>query len=137
MTLHDDGVQALADVLADLPPLGPWVTAAACRGQGEVFTSYPQRRAAVELVERTCRACPVRADCLAYADEHPSPGVWAGEWHGWSGDVHTLEQRLARPSVTCGTAQGYRRHLRQSEAPCTPCREAHNALCRQRKRNAA
>lgn len=49
-----------------------------------------------------------------------------------------LPDRLARPASAqhrpepagCGTARGYRRHLRQSETPCGACRSARAAADR-------
>lgn len=79
--VDDDGLAAILDSLATLPPIGRWVTDAACRGHGDVFTNYPRRPSVVDLVEQTCGGCPVRAACLAYAAQHDVDGVWAGKWH--------------------------------------------------------
>lgn len=59
----------------------------------EVFTTYPTPDVA-PLLERTCRRCPVRLACRAFADEHQPEGTWAGTWRSgstgsarWLGDV--------------------------------------------------
>ena len=44
---------------------------------------------------------------------------------------------MARPPAPCGTDAAYRRHLRRSEKPCTPCLDAHRAeTARYRKASA-
>ena len=37
---------------------------------------------------------------------------------------------MARPKSPCGTPAAYRRHLREGEDACIPCRDAHNAAHR-------
>lgn len=47
---------------------------------------------------------------------------------------------MARPKSPCGTPAAYRRHLRDGEDACIPCRDAHNAAHRaeaEKRRNSA
>mgnify|MGYP001547726925 CR=1 FL=1 len=47
---------------------------------------------------------------------------------------------MARPKSPCGTPASYRRHLREGEDACIPCRDAHNAAHRaeaEKRRNSA
>lgn len=78
--MDDDAVCALFEVLAELPPLGPWVTEAACRGMPEVFADRPTGDER-SMVERVCRRCPVLEDCRDFAARHVVFGVYAGEFH--------------------------------------------------------
>ncbi len=57
-----------------------WRELAACRGEDtELF--FPEGSAA--QAPQACTGCPVRADCLAYADEHRIAwGTWGGETEG-------------------------------------------------------
>jgi hypothetical protein len=75
----------IRDALADFPPLGPWVGAAACAGLGDLFTG-PRAPDPEELAvfDRICRRCPVRSDCADYAARADVHGVWAGAWVGWT-----------------------------------------------------
>lgn len=71
----------MLDELAALPRLGDWVTEAACRGLGDIYTAATRPDAAeMAVVERVCRRCPVRSDCATFADQHPVRGVYAGQW---------------------------------------------------------
>jgi hypothetical protein len=80
-------LQELLEQLAKLPPLGEWVTLAACRGEPELFTAYPASKTAAAKVARICDSCPVRSTCDEYASRYDVDGVWAGTWHntkpGW------------------------------------------------------
>ena len=44
-----------------------------------------------------------------------------------------LEQTVTE-RIDCGTARGYRRHYREGEPICDPCRTAYNAATRERYR---
>lgn len=132
----DAALAELLEAIATLPPVGPWVTDAACRGQGDVFTSHPQSRAAQDLIRRTCLACPVIADCDRYSRRWPADGVWAGRWRSPTGDVtDVLEPSTTRASrVVCGTLGGYKRHRRQREPACQPCKAANAEAARYSRR---
>lgn len=66
-----------------------WIVSAACKGQTRLFFAPAgERREARERRERQalalCRACPVLAECAAYAATSndgaaEAEGVWAGE----------------------------------------------------------
>lgn len=140
--MDDAAFAAVLEVIRDEPQVGSWVTEAACRGQGETFTTYPRTRAEASLLERTCAGCPVRAACLAYSRSVEVEGVWAGEWHSWGrGTRPLLPAPVERPvrvsTVACGTPSGYRKHQRAGEVACEPCRAANAAAARARRAAAA
>lgn len=74
-------MQELLRQLEQLPPLGGWVTDAACRGEAELFTAYPASRSAAARVAQIRDGCPVLATCEEYAGRYDVDGVWAGTWH--------------------------------------------------------
>lgn len=123
-----DALAELLEAMSSLPPVGYWVADAACRGRGDVFTTYPGTREAQEAVEATCGRCPVRGECMAYGDRYEVDGVWAGEWHGRTG--RTVQTGPRAPRVVCGTQGGYRRHRRLGEAACEACKAANAAAAR-------
>ena len=55
-----------------------WRDAAACRGvDPEVF--FPERGESVAKAKKVCAGCPVRDECLEYAEETLQKfGVWGG-----------------------------------------------------------
>jgi DNA-binding CsgD family transcriptional regulator len=54
-----------------------WQTAGLCLKDPELF--FPEGGPAIEEAKKTCRACPVRAECLAYAlDNNERFGIWGG-----------------------------------------------------------
>lgn len=79
--MQEQSVTARADGLGNERLIGSWVASAACRGEAKGFTIYPASAAEVERVIRTCEACPVQRQCLAYSARHDVEGVWAGRWH--------------------------------------------------------
>ncbi|MEE6273653.1 WhiB family transcriptional regulator [Georgenia wangjunii] len=51
-----------------------------CRGSEDADLWFAERTADVERAKDLCRACPLRAECLAGALERAEPwGVWGGE----------------------------------------------------------
>jgi hypothetical protein len=75
----------LAAALADLPPIGEWVAAAACGplAGADVWTADDEPDAEeLAVAERVCRRCPVCGPCADYAATAPVHGVWGGVWHG-------------------------------------------------------
>lgn len=61
-----------------MPPMGSWVEAAACRGsEPELF--HPDRGASTASAKAVCAGCPVIDECLAWAlDTTQKYGVWGG-----------------------------------------------------------
>lgn len=57
-----------------------WVEDAACYGMGWdlFFPDRPDSKKAIEKAKKVCAGCPVKAQCLDYAIETDSPGIWAG-----------------------------------------------------------
>ena len=55
-----------------------WWEQAACLGQG-IHDFFPETRADLARARAICGGCPVRVECLHYAEQNPSPqGVWGG-----------------------------------------------------------
>lgn len=44
------------------------------------FEEYLKSRKTYDLVNATCKACPVRKACLNYGILTKSTGVWGGKW---------------------------------------------------------
>lgn len=62
----------------DLPVVEPWMTLAACRGKRTAIF-YPTRGQDDSPAKAICAACPVEADCLAYAlARREAHGIWGG-----------------------------------------------------------
>ena len=58
-------------------PPGPWVSGAACADDPELM--FAEDLQSIAEAKRVCAACPVAAECLAYALDHAEPfGVWGG-----------------------------------------------------------
>jgi hypothetical protein len=79
-------------------------------------------------VRETCEACPVAGECLNEALSRVELGYWGGKS---SRERRVLRRELGRGNVnggrkpaTCGTAAGYRRHVRLNERRCAACLEA-------------
>ncbi|MFE1264429.1 WhiB family transcriptional regulator [Streptomyces albogriseolus] len=71
---------------------------------------------------RQCGTCPLLLACRLYALESGQRwGVWGGV------------DMTAVPTY-CGTERGYRMHVRDGEAACEPCMDAHAALVEKRRR---
>lgn len=74
----DELYDTLADILEDRR--APWRRRAACRYAGitpAIF--FPSRGMAASGAGEVCATCPVRADCLTYADRvHIQEGMWGG-----------------------------------------------------------
>jgi hypothetical protein len=90
----------LTRALRDLPPLGRWIESASCASLGvgsEVFTADHPDVEELELAAATCRRCPVRQQCRAYAAQAPVWGLWAGRWHGRRAKATQAEPEPQRP----------------------------------------
>jgi hypothetical protein len=70
------------DLIGNTP--GPWADRAACRGHGHLFYPTPfeqqlDRKQRHRAAQAICAACPVAADCLAFAtNTGEQNGIWAG-----------------------------------------------------------
>jgi WhiB family transcriptional regulator, redox-sensing transcriptional regulator len=66
-----------------------WWEGAACRGKG-IRYFFPETPDDLAQGRAICETCPVRANCLDYAGQSPSPqGVWGG--------LTERERRAIRP----------------------------------------
>lgn len=101
-----------------------WRSEAACRertdlswfptahaGRGGQSSEY---RLAVAAAIEVCRTCPVMTECRAAGKDEV--GIWGG--------VLKAPSRVFRLPAACGTTAGYRRHWRNGEPACDPCRIA-------------
>ena len=80
------------------------------------------------IVRKFCQACEVRAECLQFAIDTKSEGIWAGT---------TTNKRMkswAKVETLCGTYSGYNRHMRLKEVACEPCREARRKWTNENRR---
>lgn len=61
-----------------LPPRPAWHPRAACRGHPEV-NFFPSRGEPNDAAKAVCAGCPVREECLAFAqEERIEHGMWGG-----------------------------------------------------------
>jgi WhiB family transcriptional regulator, redox-sensing transcriptional regulator len=109
-----------------------WHQRAACKGlDPDLF--HPERGGDTSGAKRVCSACPVKAECLAFA-------LTTFEKHGIWGGLSERERRKIRGQLTKaglltapmyvidhGTSAGYHAHRRRGEVPCRSCMEARNA----------
>jgi hypothetical protein len=145
------------------PPVGDWITHAACRDT-PVDVMVPARTdkhgrpldeatylANVQEAKKRCAICTVAATCRAYglaiSAEIEDHGVYGGlsteERHKILGFASIYLPR-GGPSLICGTAGAYSRHLRSGERPCSQCRawkaerqRAYNQRKRDRQKESA
>lgn len=66
--------------LWDLPE---WMQEGTCVFEGDPDWWFPEKGGPVAILEsrqavRICDRCPVRTECLTYADEHHERGIWGG-----------------------------------------------------------
>lgn len=112
-----------------------WRLRAACVGvDPELFfpdgNGDPRRKQAQAI----CDDCPVRRECLKFAEREDIPyGVFGGRTARERGissfkrvepDKSHRTFRMVQPH---GTPAAWRRHKRNDEPPCEPCRLAYNA----------
>lgn len=115
-----------------------WMTQRACVDvPTEVF--FPENVRDAATAKAICAACPVSAECLAYATENREEhGVWGGLAPWERGDRRTRRPAVRPPVARCGTDGGYYRHLRYTfSEPCQACKEAHAMAWRLRKHREA
>lgn len=121
-----------------------WQDDAPCRGATGLFFAPPcekpqGRRRRVEQAQALCATCRYSTACLAGAlDRGEATGLWGGvdldPQHGGTrpgAGGRALGQPLA--PIVHGSTGGALAHRRRGEAPCDPCRQAHNAQTRQQK----
>jgi len=61
------------------PPPEPWMASGLC-SQTDPDAWFVDKGGSVKGAKRVCLACPVRAECLAYALKHDEHwGVWGGK----------------------------------------------------------
>lgn len=126
-----------------------WQQQASCRGMNPNLF-FPTRRGQTmpASMKVMCAACPARIECLTYAIEiNDRDGWFAGTTPA---DRRGIRKRMiaagliersprdstmARANVAvCGTASGYKAHIRRNETSCEPCLVA---LREQSRRNTA
>lgn len=75
-------VERLASITAvpvAAPEAEPWMDEALC-AQTNPEAFFPEKGGSTKPAKSVCMACPVRAECLAYALEHDEKfGIWGGK----------------------------------------------------------
>jgi WhiB family redox-sensing transcriptional regulator len=127
-------------VIERLRPEKPssWMADAACAGHPRDLW-HPEHGGpshGVRLAVMICRSCPVRAECLAYAQQRPVEeyGIWGGLMPLERRHLRDLPVRVGslRHPIKHGTAGGYRTHRRRDEEACAACLLAHREANRRR-----
>lgn len=80
-----------------------WMEDAKCR-ENEMplvyfFEDYLRSREIYDLVNSTCRACPVRTICLNYGKNMKSTGVWGGRWLQNGVIVKTITKTVVEENI--------------------------------------
>lgn len=119
-----------------------WQHDALCRGTDVHYDPdgrEPEDARAHRVAEALalCGMCPTRDACLDFAldSERGTTGGRHGIWGGLTPEERDREARrrarragskprAGRTLKPCGTDAAYRRHLRERETPCEPCRAA-------------
>ena len=96
------------------------------RGRGETRSEQTRR---IREARAICRDCPALNACREYALTHDETGIYAGMT-----EHERAQLKRPQPTAPCGTLSAYQRHLRRRETPCRACRDAQNALQRERRR---
>ena len=96
------------------------------KGRGETRREQLDR---VTTARAICRDCPALDACREYALTHDETGIYAGMT-----EAERAQLKRPQPVAPCGTLSAYQRHLRRRETPCRACRDAQNALQRERRR---
>ena len=89
------------DLAAFIPPRPPWVREALCRGT-DPAAWFPARGGTAGAQKALCRACPVRAQCLAAAMRR---GEHIGLWGGLSAMERRHLPEPRRPQAHYGTTR--------------------------------
>ena len=118
--------------------MGHWVTDGNCtEDTAERF--FVDKTGNPEPAKNMCRTCPVIQRCAEYALNHPTYvyGIWGGLTEEERDVLRKKKGIRTIPTATsiCGTAAGYKRHIRLGVVPCADCRRA-EARKRQERRAA-
>lgn len=105
-----------------------WRLAGACGGiDPELWFPERSNGAETKAAKEACAPCPVKADCLQWANQGVEFGVWGGTTYA---DRRRLrikkKQGIPRVLKGCGTPAAYDRHVKKKEPiphDCG-CREA-------------
>jgi WhiB family transcriptional regulator, redox-sensing transcriptional regulator len=73
----------VAELVAAVPPPGPWVADALC-AQVDTELFFPPKGGSTYEAKAVCARCPVAADCLDYALSLPQQVDYYGIWGGTS-----------------------------------------------------
>lgn len=119
------GVAAGEVWFPDVVPAGDWVGRAACRGRvGDLWFPDPGDRATHRAAVAVCEGCPVRRECLDYAQVNV---IRFGIWGGLSDrDRQRLRGPASRKSRRLPPGHGDPGRWRYG-CRCDQCREAHRA----------
>ena len=72
------GQLVLSDYRWEPPTPEPWMADALC-AQTDPEAFFPEKGGATKPAKKLCDACPVRAQCLAYALKNgETEGIWGG-----------------------------------------------------------
>lgn len=110
-----------------------WTDDAACRGMDSAIF-FPTVGHAADAARAVCAGCPVRAECLTEALATESAPHRFGVRGGMTPRERDTKarRRQIRRVAPCGTEAGYKRHRRNNEDACWPCREANRLASRRR-----
>lgn len=86
----------------------------------------PRDQARAVYAKAICARCPVQHQCRAWALATGQPYAIAGGLTDTERRERGSRGRPPGPPPPCGTPAGHRRHLRNDETPCEPCRLAAN-----------
>ena len=116
-----------------------WQDDAACKGADlNIFFPSVWKRDTIGAALTYCQACPVTAQCGAYALEAAEPfGIWGGltlhDRIAKGAPMRAIDIDLGPHGSKAGTITGYYRERTARVTPCDPCREAYNAHERRRR----
>lgn len=101
-------------MLAGLPAPGDWAERGRCRlPEVPVSLFFPDRYENAHAAKTICAACPVLAECRAYALAAPAmlQGVWGGMSTHASPPGEAWEGRMTEPTFAIGDVVTIRRRL--------------------------
>ena len=114
-----------------------WMNDRACREDDVDPEAFFANNATIESQELAafaksiCAGCPVKAECLAYAQENRlDHGIWGGfdEYEraqmARRGGVFPRRSKAPTFHTRCGTYSGVSRHRKLEEGLCDDCKQA-------------